>query len=148
LARKKEKRGQFPVRAFVRRIDGKSTSETRRGFGWSLNTRRRRFYGPTTAGGLRSTLWRRNFSATHGHGEVFAFANEIQSVLRAAPIDADEVAAVDLLGGKEIGHREYDVTFNRTFEVTRSIALVGAFLKKELASGVGHAEKELAFGCL
>ena len=45
-------------------------------------------------------MWRRNFRATHRHGEVFAFADEIQSVLGAAPIDADEVAAVDLLGGE------------------------------------------------
>src|SRR6516225_3838567 len=143
LAQQKEKPGRFPARTFLRRSNGKLAREARCGFG-------RRLYGRfdrTAATGLRSALWCRNFGAAHRHREVFAFANEIQAVFRAAPVDADQIATVNLLGGEQIGHRENHVALNRALQVARSIALVGAFLKQELAARLRDTEKELALRC-
>src|SRR6516225_3075918 len=144
LAQQKEKPGRFPARTFLRRSNGKLAREARCGFGRRLNGR----FDRTASAGLRGALRWRNFCAAHGHGQVFAFANEIQPVFRAVPVDADQVATMDLLRGEEIGHREYHVAFNRAFQVTCAIPLVGSFLKQELPGRLCDSEEELALRCL
>ena len=51
-----------------------------------------------------------------------------------------------LVSRQEIGHRVDHMAFNSALEMSRTVALVGTFLEKEIAASFGHAEKELAFG--
>ena len=143
LTRQEEKHGRLPDRALVRRSNGKLAREARRGFGRRLSGR----FDRTASSGVRGALGRRNFGAAHGHGQVFAFANEIQPVFTAVPVDADQVATMDLLRGEEIGHREYHVAFNRALQVAGAIPLVGSFLKQELPGRLCNSEEELPLRC-
>jgi hypothetical protein len=62
------------------------------------------------------------------------------------PIDADEVAEIDLLGRQQVGQRVYEEALNGAFEVASTVPLVSTFLEEEIAAGVGDAEKELVGG--
>ena len=139
----KEKPGQLPARAFERRSKRKLSRETRRRFRRNLHAGG--FHGAATAG-LRKPGGRNRFWPADRHGYVFAFAGEIKVVLVAIPIDADEVAEMDLFGGQKIGHGVDDVALDGTLEVTRAVALVRALLQEEITALFGNAEKELAFG--
>src|ERR1700681_5103408 len=88
----------------------------------------------------------RRLQATSWHGEVFALANEDQVIPVAIPIDAQEVAQVNLLGSQKISQRINYVPFDSPLQVPCAIALVRAFLQQELFARAGDAEQKLALG--
>src|ERR1700682_2281268 len=78
--------------------------------------------------------------------QVFTLADEGQAVLLLVPIDANEVAKAKLAGSRQVRQWIHDMAFDRALEVPRAVALVRAFLQKEVAAGIGHAEQELTLG--
>jgi hypothetical protein len=58
------------------------------------------------------TRWHCGLQAACRHGQVFAFTDECQLVLFTVPIDANQVAKVDLFGSQQIRQRIYDVPFD------------------------------------
>ena len=78
--------------------------------------------------------------------QVFPFTNEREAILLFVPVDANQVAKVNLFGGQQVGQGIDHVAFDGALQVPCAIPLVGAFLKKELTARRSHAEKELAFG--
>src|SRR5208337_4616821 len=115
--------------------------KTRRGF-------RRNLHGGfhrASAAGLREPGGGNRLWPADRYGHVLAFAREIEVVFLAIPINADEVAEMDLFGGQKTGHGVDNVALDGALEVTRTIALVGAFLQQEIAALFGDAEKVLAF---
>src|SRR5260370_7191952 len=87
--------------------------------------------------GLRLARWDR---------QILTLADEGQAVLLSGPIDANEVAEVNLLGRQQVRQRIYDMAFNGALEVPRTVALVRAFLQEEVAAGIGYPEQELPLG--
>src|ERR1700746_3620234 len=90
------------------------------------------------------TRWDDRLLLPGGDSQVFAFADEAEAALFFIPVDADEIAGVHLFSGQQIGERIDHVTFNSTLQVPRTIAPIRAFLQKEVAACVGHAEPELS----
>lgn len=115
------------------------------GIRWKLDSRS---FDGAAAACLRSAGSDSGFGTADGHGEVLAFLYETEHIVIAAPIDADEVATVDLLSGEQVSHGVDDVALDGALEVTRSVTLVGALLEKEIAAGGRDAKKELALGGL
>ena len=69
------------------------------------------------------------FETARWHCQILAFAYERQAVLDVIPIDADQVAKMYLIRGKQIGKWIDNMTLNGPLEMPRTIALVRAFLK-------------------
>src|SRR5439155_5943943 len=66
----------------------------------------------------------------------------------------DEIPETDLTGGDQVGHREYQVTFDGALQVSGAVARIGAFVqqevfyllrarKDELVGGGGHQDSLL-----
>src|ERR1700687_6171081 len=62
--------------------------------------------------------------------QVFTLADEGQAALLLVPIDANEVAKVNLLGCQKVRQWMHAMAFDRALEVPRAVALVRAFLPK------------------
>ena len=69
------------------------------------------------------------FDAPSWHRQILAFANESQAALAAIPVDADQVAEMHLISGKQIGKWIDNMALNGTLEMPSTIALVRTFLK-------------------
>ncbi len=54
---------------------------------------------------------------------------------------------MDLFGRQEIGQRVNDVPFDRTLQVTRSVALVCSFRQQKFPRCTRHSEQELPTRC-
>src|SRR5208283_6101431 len=83
-----ERPGQLPARAFERRSKRKLSRETRRGFRGHLHGG----FDRAPSAGLRKPRGGNRLWPADWNGDVFAFACEIQVVVVALPIDADQVA--------------------------------------------------------
>src|SRR5262249_33340801 len=90
----------------------------------------------------------RRFEAARRHGQILTFPNEGKAVLALVPVDANQIAEMNLLGGQQIRQRIDNVAFNGALQMACAVALIGAFLKQEILTLVGDAEKELALGGL
>src|SRR5882724_5607959 len=69
------------------------------------------------------------FEVASRRRQLRAFLNESQAVLAMVPIDADQVARMYLIRGKQIGKRGDNMALNGPLEMPRTIALVRTFLK-------------------
>src|SRR5260370_13939245 len=116
------------------------TSHARRGL------RRQRhaggIYGPAALCG-NAARGTDGLHLARGDRQVFTLAGEGQAVLLLVPIDANEVAEVNLLGRQQVRQWIHDMAFDGALEVPRAVALVRSFLQEEVAACVGHAEQEL-----
>src|SRR5207253_7406973 len=138
-----KKPGWSSTRANQREEKIKLSSHARRGLRRKCHAWRIRrlagFGGSGACGnnGLRLARW---------DCQVFTLADKGQAVLLLVPIDANEVAKVNLLGRQQVRQRIYDVAFDGSLEVPCTVALVRAFLEEEVPAGIGHAEQELPLG--
>src|ERR1039458_5346579 len=66
----------------------------------------------------------------HGYHGAFGLFDKRQGAFRSH-IDADEVSQPDLAGSDQIGQRKYQMPFNRTLQVPRSVFRIRALLQQE-----------------
>ena len=64
------------------------------------------------------------------------------------PIDADQIAAVNLIRCQKVGHGINHVALNGAFQMARSVTLIRAFLEEEIAACFRDTEKELSLSGL
>src|SRR5882757_5649740 len=82
------------------------------------------------------------------HQSAFALADECQPHVFTVPIDANEIAQVDLFGGQQIRQRINHVALNGALQVPGAVTLIRAFFQQEVAPRGGHAKQELTLGGL
>jgi len=73
------------------------------------------------------------------------FSNESQAFLAVIPIDADHVANMYLIRGKQIGKRRDNMALNGPLEMPRTIALVRTFLEQEFPTRTCYPKEKLPF---
>src|SRR5258706_983732 len=120
-------------------------NHARRRFRRERHARRVRSLAALRGSGARSNNW---FCLARWDRQVFTLADERQAVLLLIPVDADEVAQVDLLGGQQVCQWINHVALDGTLEVPRTVALVCAFLQEEVPARIRHAEQKLPLGSL
>ena len=86
------------------------------------------------------------FRGFGGDEGAFALANEGQFLVLAVPIDADQVADAHLLRGQQVRQRVDDIALDGALQMACTVALVRAFLQKEIAARVGDAKEEFSVG--
>ncbi len=102
---------------------------------------------PTVKGKIRRRDSGRFGRAEHRIGRhVLGFFVEHQAVRASVEIDADQVAAPNLLGRHEIGERMHQRAIDSALEVAGAVFDVGTFAQQKFLSRFGEHEEERRCG--
>src|SRR5581483_274178 len=134
--------GRRNARAFVRgvRKDRLSRHARRR---FRSEARRGRLYWSSAARLRRHTGRAHRLRPARRHSQVFSLSRECQASQLLVPINADQVAEVDLFGRQQVRQRVHYVPLKRPLQVPRPVPLVRPFLQQEIPCRRRHPKQKL-----